>query len=359
MGHQHLEKESAFCDGCGIFWIVNSITSTFIGSQNRKRQIEAGELDIQIQKELRELSFVKDEEIRKESLARERARLILNRKYRLIEQSKVFENQLKQVEIEKFIATLPIAKETIHLLIEQVKSFKGKEYEMPLNILLLHCLQSPYGPIDYRKVESKIDDLCKDISVNQDIKFLKGYCSANIEGNAQIMNLHTFMSQIPTVVVSPIFIEDEKKIQFNVGLWEPQGVRPLIKPVLQIDCDPALLKNDTNEKEYQKALQERVEVASQCIVGCMKDSYMLLTRCTQPVFPSLLATERYKGLSEKLRNNECQEITGFLKREYDAVGKFIKEKADDQMFETYGYENTHTIENLLQENYRNIVKLLA
>lgn len=341
-GHDWMANSS-----CGLFWIANSVSATFIGANSRKRQLNQAEIDQQVQYELRELSILKDDELRQKNMAQERARLTLNRKYRLEELSQSFENILQGIEVEKFFNTLPIAKESIHLLLSEIGDYKGKESKMPLNILMLRCLQHR-RIIDYRMAESRVEELCNDFDDKSDVKLLRDYCSANVnvEGNAHIFNLHAFMRQIPTVIISPCFEKHEKKILYNVALWEAQAARPLIRPVFQIDCDLDLIKNDNDERTYQKALQEKVETASICIVGCLKDSYMLMTRGVPPVFPSLLKTPKYNELRSKLYNEEYKEILWFLQREYEKTLQVIQN--NETISDTYGQENVKYIENMLE-----------
>ena len=312
---------------CGYFWIANSILSTVLGANNRSIQEKAAERNEDFQREMQELKYRAQDEMEREKIAFKRRMLAESRKNRAVESAIAFNNQLKKMQLEAFFENYwPLAPQTSHLLMNKLRENKDTMSDLPLHVVMLHALLNEN---DYKDIEEELKDMEPYIG---DISILKDYCKMKVSGNSVLMNLHYIMGQIPTLVISPKYVEKENMFYFNAAVWEAQATRPLIRPLFSFECDRSLMMKD---EDYKKRIKQKILIASTIITGATRDSYALLISGKNPTLPALLENPKYKYLKEALLSEEYKDIRQFLFREYENSKIALDEKKVPNLLEAY------------------------
>lgn len=335
-------ESQSYATNCGLFWVSNSIVSTIIQANIREIQEEAAQRNLDFQRELEDARNITQDEIEAEKIAFKRRVMKLSRQYRQDESAKMFDQQLKTIELDLFINDKkywPLAGSLPFTFSTKIKQSKQLNKPLPLNVVLLHAPLLPR--IDpkakeneekaYKELERR---LCICFRTLDDVEFHKDSCiNTDLGGNANIMNIHFIMGGLPTLVISPKY-DNEGKMIFNAAVWEAQAIRPLIRPLFSVSYEPLIAVRDD---EYFKQAIEKIETALTVIVGTTRDSYMLLTQGKTPMLNTLL-DEKKKAIVEKDKT-----LKAFVKQEYDNIVNALDTKYSPKLLEVYSKEDVESM----------------
>ena len=334
-------ESQSYAANCGLFWVSNSIVSTIMQAKNRELQEKAAQRNLDFQRELEDARNITQDEIEAEKIAFKRRVMKLSRQYRQDESAKMFDQQLKTIELQSFIEKYwPLAPALPNIILNEIEQSKHSSRPLPLNVVLLHAplLAPKLAPMTikahskdsetYKELERKLEI---NLRILGDVKLRKDSCINTdfVGGNANMMNIHFLMGGLPTLVISPKY-NNEGKMIFNAAVWEAQAVRPLIRPLFSISYEPLIAERDD---EYFKQAIEKVETALTVIVGATRDSYMLLTQGKTPMLNTLL-DEKKKAIVEKDKI-----LKVFVKQEFDNIVNALDTKYSPKLLEAYPKED--------------------
>lgn len=316
------------------YMLITSALQTVFGFERRSEQDKQADISQQYQVELRDAREEFQDELEAEKVASMRAKMAVVRKYRAEER---FDQTVLQHRTEElktyFVKSLPIQQQAIPVLLDIAHNYKQQEYSnCPLNVVLLHTKQDAL----------KYNDICNELDKNgkliENIEYRR-WCNKDIAHNSAILNLHSIMSNIPTLVISPNF--QGGAIHFTISMWDAQSdVKPLIRPLFSILCPSYYLASQQSfTDEGKKAIENRMTLVSTIVSGCARDSYMLMTQGRKPTLPQLLKKNR--DILNNLLKDENTELRSFMLNEYKTMTQLL-ENADcpTHLF------NTEEIKNL-------------
>jgi hypothetical protein len=293
--------------GFATYTVVNSVLQFLIGKGRRKDKDEQNS-----QKEEFELKLIKakeafNDETEANKSAMTIAKMRLVRQYKLVEQEDRLELSRKRPQLVKFIKEdFPIDPSMINSLLKVVERSKMIEEigeVAPLNILLLQA----HPHVQHGLINDMVASMTHPLGAVQYLPWT--YKTAT--GNSMLLNLNVIMRDIPTLVISPRYIEDDKKLYFSAALWDSNADKhPYIRPLFSVDFDHKQLTDPTKQLE----LCNKIIFAATVISGCARDSYMLMNYGLPPTFPKLV--EHNSWLKNGLTSGECNKITQFVFNEY-------------------------------------------
>lgn len=291
--------------GFATYTVVNSVLQFLMGKSRRKDKDEQN-----LQKEEFEQNLLKAKEVfQNETEANKSAMTIakmrLVRQYKLVEQEDRLELSQKRPQLVKFIKEdIPINPDMIQSLLKVVEISKKIEKigeVAPLNILLLQA----HPQVQHRYINDMVASMIHPLGAVQYLPWT--YKTAT--GNSMLLNLNVIMRDIPTLVISPRYIEYDKKLYFSAALWDSNADKhPYIRPLFSVDFDHEQLGIRNEE------LCNKIIFAATVISGCARDSFMLMNYGLPPTFPKLV--EHNSWLKNGLTSGECKEITQFVFNEY-------------------------------------------
>lgn len=341
-------ESQSYAANCGLFWVANSIVSTIMGTTNCSLHEEAAERNLDFQRELEDARNIAQDEVEAEKIAFKRRVMKLSRQYRQVESAKMFDQQLKTIELQSFIEKKywPLAPALPYIILNEIEQSKHSNRTLPLNIVLLHAplLPPTVAPMAikahskdceaYKALERKLEI---SLRILGDVKLRKDSCINTdfVGGNANMMNIHFLMGGLPTLVISPKY-NNEGKMIFNAAVWEAQAIRPLIRPLFSISYEPLIAERD---EEYFKQAIEKIETALTVIVGATRDSYMLLTQGKTPMLNSLL-DEKKKIIIE---NDKA--LKSFVRQEYENIVNALDTKYSPKLLEAYSIEDVESMKS--------------
>lgn len=330
--------------GYGMFWVANSISSTVLGWNNRRLQEKAHEKNQEFQLEMERARNITEDKRLLEDIAFKRRLIALSREYRQKEALRSFEEQMKAVELKTFFQrNWPLDQQLPYILLEE--STQSPSSTSRLNVVLMRTPLLPlkkYGGANdldeeiYNGLEYSIAK--DDVPSIGNIKYRKGACPKVIlkSGNANIMNIHFLMSQLPTLIISPQYING--KIYFNGSIWEAQAARPLTRSLFNFDFSPfGALESD----EYRKLMIEKMHASISIIAGVVRDHYMLLTQGATPTMTQWLNDDKHSRMRELL--NENLNIKQFVQQENNKTLEALDEKNSPRLFEVFIKEDINRL----------------
>ena len=334
---KNYNDSQSYAANCGIFWVANSVVSAIMGSTNRCLQEEAAQRNLDFQRELEDARIIAQNELEAEKMAFKRRMMKLSRQYCQERSEKMFDEQLKAIELQMFIEKCwPLAPALPYILLNEMEQNKMSDEPLSLNVVLLHTPLLPLkiAPMAmktdikehgiYKEIERKLEI---NLRIVGDVKLHKDSCVTTnfVGGNADLMNIHFFMRNLSTLVISPQY-NNEGKIAFNAAVWEAQAIRPLIRPLFCISYEPLIAERD---EEYFKQAIDNIETALLIIIGAIRDSYMLLTQGKAPMLNKLLDEKRKKIISAD------KNMKAFLEKEYEDIIKALDVSNSPRLLEVY------------------------
>ena len=348
-----IASQNVHLPGYGMFWMANSISSTLLGLKNRKVQDEAYERSEAFQLEMERARNLTDDQKRQEEIAFRRRMLEVSRQYRQEESSATFLSKMKVDELKKFLERCwPLEIQLARVFLKKTEKEKSLTHPY-LNVILMHTPllpQKKYGGANeqdkdlYESLEYAITQ--KDIPLIGNVHFWKdACCKPDFQGgNASIMNIHFLMSQLPTLVIVPHYLNGH--IGFKGAVWEPQSARPLIRPLFSIDYSPEKALTDN---EYRKGAMVTFRAAVSVITGSVRDSYLLLTQGKKPSLPSLLNDSEHEQMKSIAASHEG--IRKFIKQENENILASLNECATPHLLEVYSHEDINDIKKQIQSTF--------
>ena len=159
--------------------------------------------------------------------------------------------------------------------------------------------------------------------------------------NANIMNIHFLMSQLPTLVISPLYRDGV--MYFSGAVWEPQAARPLIRPLFNYEYDMI----EVNEsKEYRDLMINKFHTSVSVITGAVRDSYVTLTQGGIPTLSSWLNDGKHSEMKDLIKKEDG--MKDFILQENKAIVEALDYKKTPQLLEAYSETEVKNIKEQVQ-----------
>lgn len=339
--------------GYGMFWVANSISSTLLGWNNRRLQAQAHEKNQEFQLEMERARHITDDERMQEEIAFKRRLVALAREQRQEAARKSFNAQMQAIELRYYLQYCwpldPLLPQTI---LQEIRN--GSDATSPrLNVILMHAPLLPlraYGSDAnaqdagiYRELEYTIKK--NDVPLIGHVDYRKDACQKPdlTGGNASIMNIHFLMSQMPTLVIAPQYREG--KMYLSGAVWEPQASRPLIRPLLNFDFNPAEAEKSI---EYRQQMIDLLHASTSVIIGAVRDSYIVLTQGGTPTLPHLLNDENHAEMKRLVTDNAS--LKAFIKQENENILAALDEEKMPRLLEVFDKKDIEAIKEQVRSN---------
>lgn len=334
-------------NGCGPFWIANSMTSAYLGKINRDKQFEISKESEEFQLEMEHARNRVQDKIEAEKIAFQRCMMKLQREYCREERNMQAANLERSVEVSFFAAQWPLAL-PVHTILEELKN-----EQRSLNVILLHTplIAGVKGQIVGRenyivKRELELYDgleqsVYKDFELNTDVYVRRGAHTKEKCSSADIMNIHFLMGNIPTLVI--MLKHQDNRIYFTVAMWDEQAERPLIRPLFAIPHDSILARE--NEK-YCSKMVEKLHYTISIITGAIRDQYAMLTWGNLPILPNLLQKEGNENMKRYALENKG--IYNFLQQENNSTREALSGQNPD-LLQVYAQADVNNMLCLLDK----------
>lgn len=342
--------------GYGMFWLANSISSTLLGMNNRRLQEQAQQRNQAFLQEMERARSITEDEKMREDIAFKRRLMAVSREYRQETTAASFKAQLQAIELKYYLKYCwpldPLLPETI---LKEIS--KGDKVSPQLNVILM---RSPLPKMVTYSSEAGRQDtaiyngleyaICKsDIPLiggeDKDVFFRKDACQrVDFTGsNVCVMNIHFLMSQIPTLVISPVYRDG--RVFMSGAVWEPQAARPLIRPLFDFEFNPSLAEK---KEDYCRKMIEMLHAATSIIIGSVRDSYMLLTQGKAPTLPALLNDKEHKQMKQLVMGETS--VKEFIRQENNNILEALDEKNMPRLLDVFNNEDVESIKAKVKEN---------
>lgn len=344
----NINSHSPSIPGFGTFWIANSITSCLLGASNREIQAKAAERNSEFQLELEKVRNIAQDNLEAEKIAFKRRQMAISRQYRIEEAGLAFDQQLSAIELQSFIERYwPLAPQLPNIILAESKKIRTKQVQPQLHIVVLHQhllpeVQSSFGlianPKDrdiYSRIESEIE--MYDLPLIKNVKLYRDSFNPQRDlkqGNANLMNIHFLMGQLPSLVISPSYYKGI--LIFNAAIWDATTPRPFVRALFDIAFEPLIANEDKN---YLDEKVDLIRNALSIIIGTTRDSYMTLVNSGSPSFSQLLNDSEHKEMKRLVdTERSIGEYIKNLKQEYSKAldverNPKIKDAYDDKDIE--------------------------
>lgn len=332
--------------GYGAFWVANSISSTVLGWNNRRLQAKAQEKGQEFQMEMERARNITDDERMQEDIAFKRRLMTLAREQRQEAARESFNAQMQAIELRYYLQYCwpldPLLPQTI---LQEIRC--GADAINPrLNVILMHAPLLPlraYGLNANQQdagIYSELEYAIKkyDVPIIGQVDFRKDACQKPdlTGGNASIMNIHFLMSQMPTLVIAPQYREG--KLYLSGAVWEPQASRPLIRPLLNFDFNPAEAEKNI---EYRQQVIDLLHASTSVIIGAVRDSYIVLTQGGSPTLPTLLNDENHADMKQLVAGNDS--LKSFVRQERENILAALDKEQMPQLLEVFNEKDIEAI----------------
>ncbi len=339
--------------GYGMFWVANSISSTLLGWNNRRLQAQAHEKNQEFQLEMERARNITDDERMQEEIAFKRRLVTLSREQRQEAARESFNAQMRVIELKYYLQYCwpldPLLPQTI---LQEIRS--GADSTNPrLNVILMHAPLLPlraYGTDAneqdasiYKELEYSIKK--DDVPLIGNVNYRKDACLKPdlTGGNANIMNIHFLMSQMPTLVIAPQYCEG--KMCLSGAVWEPQASRPLIRPLMSFDFNPVEAEKSI---EYRQEMIDLLHASTSIITGAVRDSYMVLTQGGTPTLPLLLNDKNHTEMKRLVTNNA--NLKALVKQENENILAALDEEKMPRLLEVFDKKDIEAIKEQVRSN---------
>lgn len=314
--------------GFGTYTIFNSSVQYLLGIGRRDTIEEQQEINNNFELELLKAKEEFNNEMEAAKLAMTRAKCKIARHYKAIEtQDRLSLNQ-KRPQLIKFLKEdLPLDPSLLNSLsiqAEKSKDLEGKGAVSPLNVVLL----MPIRELDKETINTYVEENFEKIG---DLKLLP-WTIRLASGNASLFNLNVLMRDIPTLVISPRYIESDRRVYFSAALWNSNSENsPYIRPLFDIDFDHKLLfdKDGKFSKDGQIILNEKIAIAASIVAGCARDTFMLMNYGKIPTLLSLLDSNN--EVRDKLFSTDFTSVRQFVLNEYTNCLKSLESAASGKL----------------------------
>lgn len=324
-----------------------------MGLLNRNTQKKAHERGLEFQNEMRRAKEITEDEKIAEEIAFKRRLMALGRVYKMVESAEAFDMQKRLTEMKYFLEHhWPLDPSLPTVLLSDIQNnLSGSKPNNSLNVIVMHAPllpQKKYGGANdgddklYKDMEYNI--AMQDIPLLGDIRFRKDACLKTDMngGNANLMNIHFLMSQLPTLVISPRYVNG--KMQFNGAVWEPQAARPLIRNLFAIDHNP---EEALKSEEYRTRQIDLFHSAVSTITGAVRDSYMMLTEGKKPTLHHMLNDAGHSNMKKNVMEN--QSLLNFVRSEQQGIIEALDENNTPKLLEVYHPKDVAAMKELIND----------
>lgn len=340
--------------GYGMFWVANSISSTLMGWNNRRLQEKAHERNQEFQLEMERARNLTEDLKIQEEIAFKRRLMALSRQFRQEESAVAFNTQMKAVELQFYLQQCwPLDPQLPYVLLQETER-ESISHDGRLNVILMRTPllpQKKYGGANdldaalYNNIEYSI--MQEDIPSIGDVKYRKDACikENTCGGNANFMNIHFIMSQLPTLVIEPYY--SNGKMTFKAAVWEPQAARPYIRNLFSFAFSP---EKALESNEYRNEVIEKIHTSVSIITGVVRDSYMLLTQGKSLTLPIWLNDSKHQNM-KLIASKECG-IQEFLSLESKNMLDSLDEVKMPHLLEAYSKEDIQDMKDMIKSNIK-------
>lgn len=301
--------------GFGTYTIFNSALQYLLGIGRRNNAEEQQRLNENFELQLAKAKEEFSDEMEAQKMALTRAKMQLARQYKAIETQDRLALSQKRPQLLKYLREdLPIDPSMLKRLTqvaEESKEMEANGLIAPLNVLLLY----PIREVGQSFVNESLNEYYSKFGSIT----LLDWTNRQAAGNSSLYNLNVIMRDMPTLVLSPRYVEDERKIYFSAALWDSDSERhPYIRPLFAMDFDHKLLVGENGKLSLpgRKMLDEKLLFATTIVSGCARDSYMLMTHGLPPTLPDVIKSDDW--MQGKLLEADSEEIASFLLNEYQS-----------------------------------------
>lgn len=336
--------------GFGTYTIFNSALQFLLGIGRRNSADEQQRINENFELQMAQAKEEFSDEMEAKKIALTRAKMQLARQYKAVETQDRLSLSQKRPQLVKYLKEdLPIDPSMLKRLTqvaEESKELEAKGLIAPINVLMLYPIRE-LG-------QSFVNESLKEYYNQFGAINLLDWSNKQASGNSHLYNLNVIMRDMPTLVLSPRYIEDERKVYFSAALWDSDSERhPYIRPLFSMDFDHKLLSGADGKLSVdgRKKLDEKLLFASIIVSGCARDSYMLMTHGLPPTLPSIIEADSW--IKDKLLLPESKDVATFLLNEYQsnvlALKSQNKTDGDDSIMELslLAEKSLSSIENIV------------
>lgn len=176
------------------------------------------------------------------------------------------------------------------------------------------------------------------------VKLWRGACpiGTSWNGNADIMNAHFLMSQLPTMIIIPIAIGG--KIWLRAAIWDALTPAPIVRDLMAFDYDACKADaSSTYLDDLFIVLRSAISVA----IGLCRDFYKVLCLKSEPTLAKWLGDGNHE--EERLVVLDYPEIHNFILAETNNLLDSFNQKFVAEVDQVYSSVDRECIVNMISE----------
>lgn len=333
--------------GFGEWWLVSSLSSVLFGKHNSTLQAEAQQRDLEFRQELEKLKEVTEDQKIQEEAAFKRKLLRLSRAYRQKESEVSFANKLNAMELAFFFERYwPMDRRLQNIIHDESHN---PNRHLTLNVMISRFRLLPVSEDSDEKEREKfewleycVDEL--DAKPMGGVKLWRGACpmGTSWNGNADIMNAHFLMSQLPTMIIIPIAMDG--KIWLRAAIWDALTSAPIVKDLMTFDYDAR--KADacgTYLDNLFTVLRSAISVA----IGLCRDFYNVFCLRSEPTLVKWLGDGEHEDV--RLVVLDYPQIRNFILAETNNLQSSFNQKFISEIGQAYSCVDCECIAALISE----------
>lgn len=343
------ELSQFFTNGCGPYWIANSITSIVMGEKNRGMQPKIAEENEAFQLRMEKLRNLSQEEMEWERIKFRRHLMDLTREWRREEKAQAAINMDEQIQLPIFAEQWPLA-----LLPTTIISQLKQRNPQQLNVILLHTplIAGTKGQIvrrenhilqqekiEYQKLEYAIN---KNMPQIGNVYFRQDAHQKENSTHADLMNIHFLMGSIPTLVLIPKY--QDERLSLSIAMWDEQAARPYIRPLFAMPHDPIMARDNQN---YLDEVIDKLHYSASIITGTIRDQYAMLTWGKEPTLKALLDAKGNEKMKQFALQNKA--IKDFVLQENMSTMQALETKKIPELLDVYDEADIDNMRALLSK----------
>ena len=331
----------------GEWSLVSSLSSVLFGKCNSTLQAEAQQRDMEFQRELEKLKEVTEDKKIQEEAAFKRKLLRLSRAYRQKESEASFANKLDAMELAFFFEHYwPMDRRLQNIIHDESHN---PNRELTLNVVISRFRLLPLSEDSEEKEREKFEwlEYCVgelDAKPMGGVKLWRGACpmGTSWNGNADIMNAHFLMSQLPTMIIIPMAMEG--KIWLRAAIWDALTPVPIVRDLMAFDYDAR--KADASGT-YLDDLFTVLRSAISVVIGLCRDFYNVLCLSSEPTLLKWLGDGNHEDV--RLVALDYPEIHNFIRVETNNLLYSFNQKFVTETGQAYSSVDRKCIVNMISE----------
>ena len=333
--------------GFGEWWLASSLFSVLFGKRNSTLQAEAQQRDLEFRLELEKLKEVTEDIKIQEEAAFKRKLLRLSRAYRQKESEASFANKLAAIELAFFFERYWPMDRRLQDIIHNESHNPNRH--LTLNVVISRFRLLPLSEDSEEKEREKFEwlEYCigeLDVKQMGGVKLWRGACPIGTfwNGNADIMNAHFLMSQLPTMIIIPMAIDG--KIWLRAAIWDALTPTPIVRDLMAFDYDSRKADACSN---YLDDLFTVLRSAISVAIGLCRDFYNVLCLRTEPTLAKWLGDGNHGDV--RLVALNYPEMYNFIRAEVDNLLSSFNQKFISEIDQVYSSVERKCIVDLISE----------